>query len=118
MDGKHGIWNIDAKSGGNFDQIEFEVIGTENEITVELNKDNYKSGEIVNINGSGAGGSTITLKILSLESGEKIEELNISPKNDGKYLTLWMIPTDIALGEYEITVDDGLRNSSVKFTIN
>ena len=118
MDGKHGIWKIDAKSGGNFDQIEFEVIGTENEITVELDKDNYNLGEIININGSGAMGSTITLKILSLESGEKIDELNITPKSDGKYLTLWLIPTDIAVGDYEITVDDGLRNSSVKFTIN
>jgi hypothetical protein len=117
MDGKYGIWKIDAKSGGNFDQIEFEVKGNENEITVELDKDNYKPGGIVNINGSGAE-ATITLKILSLEGGEKIDELSITPKSDGKYLTIWVIPADMKLGDYEITVDDGLKNSSIKFTIN
>ena len=48
----------------------------------------------------------------------KVNELNIIPKDNGKFSTIWMIPSDMVLGEYEIIADDGVRNVSIKFTVN
>ena len=33
----------------------------------------------------------------------KIDELNITAKSNGEYLTMWQIPADIESGEYEMT---------------
>ena len=57
------------------------------------------------------------MKIFDAE-GEKITELNINAKNNGDYITIWQIPSDLEQGEYEITADDGASNTSTKFIIN
>ena len=117
MDGKTGIWKIDAKSGGNFKQTEFEVTSDNETMIVTLEKDNYNIAETMNIQGSGASGATITLTVINLD-GEKIAELNFAAKSNGKFSTIWQIPLDVKSGEYEVHVDDGLKNASEKFTIN
>ena len=50
--------------------------------------------------------------------GVQIDELNITAKSNGQYLTIWRIPADLESGEYEITADDGASNTSTKFTIS
>ena len=117
MDGKTGIWKIDAKSGGNFKQTEFEVTSDNETMIIILEKDNFNISETMNIQGSGANGATITLTVINLD-GEKIAELNFAAKNNGKFSTIWQIPLDVKSGEYEVHVDDGLKNASEKFTIN
>jgi len=117
MDGKTGIWKIDAKSGGNFKQTEFEVTSDNETMIIILEKDNFNISETMNIQGSGASGATITLTVINLD-GEKIAELNFAAKNNGKFSTIWQIPLDVKSGEYEVHVDDGLKNASEKFTIN
>ena len=117
MDGKTGIWKIDAKSGGNFKQTEFEVTSDNETMIIILEKDNFNISETMNIQGSGASGATITLTVINLD-GEKIAELNFAAKSNGKFSTIWQIPLDVKSGEYEVHVDDGLKNASEKFTIN
>jgi len=118
LDGKLGIWTINAKSGGNFKATEFKVSGESATLSISADKNEYKPNELVNFSGSGARQSaTITIKIFDSE-GDKITELNINAKSDGKYLTIWQIPADLELGEYEITADDGASNTSTKFIIN
>ena len=118
FDSTLGIWKVNAKSGGNFNETEFSVSGDNKELVVITEKTDYSTNEIMNISGSGARSSaTITIKILDSE-GIKIDELNITAKSDGNYLTMWRIPADLEIGEYEITVDDGASNSSTKFTIS
>jgi len=118
FDSTLGIWKVNAKSGGNFNETEFSVSGDNKELAVITEKTDYSTNEIMNISGSGARSSaTITIKILDSE-GIKIDELNITAKSDGNYLTMWRIPADLEIGEYEITVDDGASNSSTKFTIS
>ena len=117
MDGKTGIWKIDAKSGGNFKQVEFEVVMDSNTMTIVLEKYNFNIADTINIEGSGASGSTITLTVINL-NGDKIAELNFAAKSNGQFSTIWQIPLDITSGEYEIHVDDGIRNTSIKFIIN
>ena len=117
MDGKIGIWKIDAKSGGNFKQTEFEVIMDSNTMNVVLEREYYNIADTINIEGSGASGSTISLTVMNL-NGDKIVELNFAAKSNGQFATIWQIPFDITPGEYEIHVDDGVRNASIKFIIN
>ena len=117
MDGKMGIWKIDAKSGGNFKQTEFEVISDSDVMIITLEKENYNVADTMNIEGSGASGATISLTVINL-NGDKIAELNFAAKSNGQFSTIWQIPLDMTPGEYEVLVDDGIKNASIKFTIN
>ena len=118
LDATLGKWNINAKSGGNFKDIEFTVDGENKELEILTDKNEYNTNELMNISGSGARlSATVTMKIFDSE-GIEITELNITAKNNGEYLTMWQIPADLESGEYEITVDDGASNTSTKFTIS
>ena len=117
-DGQPGMWTINAKSGGNFKETQFKVIGQDLGLVISLDKTNYDTNEIVNISGSGARiSSTVTIKIFDM-NGDKVDELNITAKSNGEYLTMWKIPPTFESGEYEMTLDDGASNTSVKFIIN
>ena len=117
LDATLGKWNVNAKSGGNFKDVEFTVSGENKELELLLDKSDYNTNELMNISGSGARFSaTVTLKIFDSE-GINISELNITAKSNGEYLTMWQIPADIETGEYDITADDGASNTSTKFTI-
>jgi len=118
LDATLGKWNVNAKSGGNFKDIEFSVSGENKELEILLDKSTYDTNELMNVSGSGARFSaTVTIKIFDSD-GINIDELNITAKNNGEYLTIWQIPADLESGEYEITVDDGASNTSTKFTIS
>ena len=118
VEAEPGEWTINVKSGGNFKETSFTVKTTEMEFQVKLDKTNYRVNEFMNISGSGARlSATVTVSIIDSE-GSIIEELNISAKSDGEYITVWKIPTYLIPGEYGITVDDGASNTSVKFNIN
>ena len=117
-DGSPGMWKINAKSGGNFKETQFKVIGEDLGLVISLDKTNYDTNEIVNISGSGARiSATVTMKIFDM-NGDKVDELNITAKSNGEYLTMWKIPPTFESGEYEMTVDDGASNTSIKFIIN
>ena len=118
LDGELGIWKVNAKSGGNFKETEFSVSGENEPLSIMINKSSYDTNELMDISGSGARMSaTVTIKMFDSE-GIKVDELNITAKSDGEYLTIWRIPADLESGEYDMTVDDGASNVSVKFIIN
>jgi hypothetical protein len=116
MDGKIGSWKIDVKSGSNFDSLEFKVKDDSNEFIILLEKTTFSANEFMIINGSGASGTTISLKIFN-SNGDEIVVLGFAAKEDGNYSTTWQIPNDIISGEYEILIDDGIKNNSMEFTI-
>tara|TARA_B100000029_G_C17565576_1_gene954925 strand:+ start:57 stop:2180 length:2124 start_codon:yes stop_codon:yes gene_type:complete len=112
-----GTWKIDVKSGGNFKESTFTVSGEDLGLVVFVDKSSYSPTELVNIEGSGARlSASVIIKIFDSE-GEKIQELSITAKNNGDYLTMWQVPTDLKAGEYEIIADDSQSNASVKITI-
>jgi len=110
------MWTINAKSGSNFDTFEFTVLGDDDELVMRIDKDSYQSNEFMTISGTGAE-ATITLKIFNSD-GDKVNELNILGTDSGEFSTIWMIPSDMLPGEYEMIADDGIRNTSMKFTVN
>ena len=121
IDAKVGIWKIDAKSGSNFDSINFEVKGDENIMTVTTDKTVYSLTETMIIQGTGGSGGMISLKIFDLD-GNEIDcstcELSIPGTADGGFQVTWVIPIDLVSGEYEIYADDGIKNASVKFVVS
>ena len=118
LDATLGTWTINAKSGGNFKEAEFSVSGEDKELVIFTDKSNYDTNELMNISGSGARlSATVTIKIFDSE-GIKVDELNITAKSNGEYLTIWQIRADLESGEYEMTADDGATNTSTKFSIN
>ena len=118
-DGEVGVWQINAKSGGNFKITEFAVSGVDGgALTLFTDKSSYSLNELINISGSGARlSATVTLMIFDSEE-RKVDELAITSKSNGEYLTIWQIPRELEIGEYKITVDDGVTNASVNFSIN
>ena len=118
VDATIGKWNVNAKSGGNFKDIEFSVTGEDKVLEIFTDKSNYNTNELMNISGAGARlSATVTIKIFD-PSETEIAELNITAKSNGEYLTMWQIPADLENGEYNMTVDDGASNTSIKFTIS
>ena len=118
LDATIGKWNVNAKSGGNFKDVEFSVSGENQELELFTDKSNYNTNELMDISGSGARQSaTVTIKIFDSEN-IKIDELNITAKNNGEYLTIWKIPADMESGEYTLSADDGASNTSIKFIID
>ena len=118
LDAEIGKWTVIAKSGGNFRESVFSVTGENKELVILTDKTDYKTNELINISGSGARFSaTVTIKIFNLDE-MKVDELNITAKSNGEYLTIWQIPADMESGEYQMTADDGASNTSIKFTIN
>ncbi|MDA1124865.1 MAG: hypothetical protein O3C04_04370 [Crenarchaeota archaeon] len=118
LDGELGKWTVLAKSGGNFKEFKFLVTGVENEFTLVTDRPDYRTNELLTISGSGARMSaSISIKIMNSDH-IIIEELTITAKSNGEYLTLWQIPADLVIGEYGITADDATSNASTKFTIN
>ena len=118
IDGKIGEWSVDVKSGGNFNSAEFFVIGEDEGLSVEVNKDSFEKSELVEISGDGARMSS-TVTIIIYDSNDIIiQELNITAKNNGGFSTIWMVPTEIEPGEYKIVIDDGASDASTTFNIN
>tara|TARA_B100000029_G_C17477941_1_gene924476 strand:- start:46 stop:1350 length:1305 start_codon:yes stop_codon:yes gene_type:complete len=117
-DAEPGIWKINAKSGGNFKETEFKVSGEDAGLTIITDKSTYNPSELVTISGSGGIPSKIvTAKILDSE-GVKVSEVETRITNTGEYQVFWRIPSDFKLGEYEIVVDDGSTDSTIKISIN
>lgn len=117
-DAELGVWKINAKSGGNFKEFEFSVSGENVVLTISTNKSNYDHNEFMDIAGKGARlSATVTITIFD-PSGNKVDELNITAKSNGEFLTMWKIPAILESGEYNMTADDGASTTSTKFTIN
>ena len=121
IDGVVGIWKVEAKSGSNFDAINFEVKGDESIMTVKTDKTVYSLAEVMIIQGTGGSGGMISLNIFDID-GNQIDcstcELAIPGTTDGEFQVTWIVPTDMISGEYEIRADDGIKNASVKFIVS
>ena len=117
-DAESGKWIVNAKSGGNFKGTEFYVEGDELGLTIKLEKDAFRTNELMSISGEGARmSSTIAIKIMNSED-ELIQKLSITAKSDGGFATLWQIPADLETGYYKIKIDDGKNNTELGFIIN
>lgn len=115
-----GKWSVYITSDANTANYEFSVVGIAEGITVSLDKSNrmYNTGEIIKINGKDALlGSSVDISITNSNEIE-IEKLNIFPKSDGSFYTIWIIPSSLEAGNYKITVTNSDESDSVTFNVN
>ncbi len=117
-DAVQGIWTINAKSGGNFKDTEFMVLGNEDILSIMTDKSNYQIGDMVNISGSGARMSATVSIVIFNSDNNILNELNITAKSNGEFITIWKIERDLNPGEYTIKADDGSKEASTVFLIN
>ena len=115
-----GKWSVYITSDANTANYDFSVVGIAEGITVSLDKSNrmYNTGEIIKINGKDALlGSSVDISITNSNEIE-IEKLNIFPKSDGSFYTIWIIPSSLEAGNYKITVTNSDESDSVTFNVN
>lgn len=112
-----GTWEINVKSGSNFDSAQFEVNATEVEgllISIEEGQTVPTLGKIVTIKVIGAE-QTISLEIYS-DEGELIEEFTPFPaSNEGQLVQPWIVPSDIEPGTYTFKVKDAYNSAETTF---
>ena len=115
-----GTWGISITSDANIANHEFTVVDIADGIKVLVDKSNkmYNTGEIIKINGKVLlFGSSIDISITNSDEIE-IEGLNIFPKSDGSFYTIWIIPNSLEEGNYKITITSGDDTDSVTFNVN
>ena len=116
-DGKTGVWTISAKSGGNFNDTKFTVMGEGDSIVLSSDKSSYGEKDLINFTGTGARMSaTVSIMIYDSEEGV-VDELNITAKSNGEYSTIWKVPDNLAAGEYSVVANDGAATASIKIII-
>ena len=117
-DGIAGIWTINAKSGANFDNAEFEVLKDISEGMVVSVSEIVKLDQVnnfINIEVLGAE-QTVTIEILD-ENGEIIEEISFPASDEGEIKTPWMIPKDTPPGTYTIMASDAFSSAETTFEV-
>ena len=113
-----GTWTINAKSGPNFDNVEFEVVSGVEEgmiVIVEGVETLPTLGSIVNFRILGAE-SSITVNIYST-SDELMGQVS-PPGYSDDYSTLWPIPNDLEDGTYTIVANDGVNSANATFVFD
>ncbi len=119
VNAKTGTWTINAKSGSNFDNVEFSVHTAVSEgisVFVDSVEDSYQ-GDLITIKGFGAAPSkTIFVKIVS-PTDEEVTDLTVVSTGSGEFSTIWLIPQDLSPGVYTIEVDDRTNQADTTFTI-
>ena len=111
-----GVWTINAKSGSNFDNVEFEITAVQAEglaITVEDGIIIPGIGKTITIKVVGAQ-HTVEIEIVS-DNGEIIEELNFPSSRDGRIIQPWVIPPGTEPGTYTFKAADPFDDAETTY---
>jgi len=115
-DANPGKWVINAKSGSNFDNIEFDVLAIVQEGMIVSTSESPKLDGInnfINIHVFGAK-HTVIIEIIS-EDEELIEKLEFPATSAGEINQPWKIPKDLEPGTYTIKVADAYNSTETTF---
>ena len=119
-DGKSGVWEINAKSGSNFDTIEIEVLPSTEDgmhISVEEIIDPATSylGKQIMFKVTGAS-QTVEIEVIA-EDGELIADFSFPASAQGEINLPWLVPQDTEPGTYTITASDAFNSVETTFEI-
>ncbi|MGD8299920.1 MAG: biofilm-associated protein, partial [Nitrosopumilaceae archaeon] len=115
---KSGIWKLNAKSGSNFDLIEFEVTTLEIDGLVISVKDDQQIpgvGKTVEITVLGAE-QLVKIDIVS-DEGEIIEKLSFPASDQGKVIQPWIIPPGTEPGIYTFKARDAFNEAETTYEV-
>ncbi len=112
-----GIWKLNIKSGGNYIDMDIEVISElQSGMIIQLDNNNYKYNEIITLSGSGAIGNRVFVTVFD-PNNNKIIELNTPKKDDGTFTIPWKITNENELGEYIVEVNDNQSTTIITFNV-
>jgi len=115
-----GMWEINVKSGANFDTAEIEVLATLVEgiqITVQETYDPSTShlGKTITITAVGAQ-QTVEIEIIA-EDGEIIQTLIPRASAHGDVIVPWLVPRDTEPGIYTFKISDAFDSAETTFEL-
>ena len=115
-----GIWVVSITSDENKSEHKFNVMPDSTGIQIVIDEPGriFSSGDVLKISGKNATPGTGIFLTITNADGIEVEKLNIFPKNDETFYTIWIIPNDLESGNYTITADDGSTTDSTPFSIN
>ena len=117
-DAKAGIWTMNAKSGSNFHNIEFEVLAVATEgMVISVTEGQFMGGigESINIQVFGAKHNVI-IEIVDKDD-DVIEVLEFPATDTGEVNQPWIIPKEIEPGIYTIKAEDAFNSAETTFEI-
>jgi hypothetical protein len=115
-----GSWKMNVISGSNLSTVEFEVISS------DLGTIIINIGDIIEIPGFGESikfgittnqKTSVSFKILNIDSRQIGETLSCTPTTEFKCEILWTIPKDITAGTYIVRVSDSISIADKSFEI-
>jgi len=117
---KAGMWEINAKSGSNFDTAEIEVYATLVEgmqVSVQVIDDPKTAylGKTISIKVIGAQ-QTVEIEIIA-EDGEIIETLTFPASSQGVINQPWIIPKETEPGIYTVKAADAFDSAETTFEV-
>jgi len=117
---KAGMWEINAKSGSNFDTAEIEVYATLVEgmqVSVQVIDDPKTAylGKTITIKVIGAQ-QTVEIEIIA-EDGEIIETLSFPASSQGEINQPWIIPKETEPGIYTVKAADAFDSAETTFEV-
>ena len=111
-----GEWIIEARSGSNYSDKKINVIQDIEILSIYTDKEKYGINDIVMINGQGSKNRSILIKITDY-TDIIIDELEIFSTDEGKFSTLWKVPTYINPGSYKIEASNQNSVAQITFTV-
>ncbi len=114
---KIGTWNINTKSGSNYNDIKIESISTiEQGLAVTVKQ--TVSGNIGKIIEFKIINAIQSVKIEIVDSGGVvIQTLTFVASNNGDVITPWIVPKDIVFGTYTVKVTDAKNMAETTFDL-
>jgi len=112
FDKQAGTWKIQASNAERIAEINFEVIGNEPPLIIQLDTQGpYTFGDYVTISGSGI--ASESQAIIQIKSSEKLFELIPHITSDGKFSSTWLVP-DYASGVYQVLIKDDINQATTQ----
>ena len=115
-----GMWEINVKSGSNFDTTEIQVLATLVEgiqITVQETHEPNTShlGKTITIQAVGVQ-QTVSIKIIAGD-GEIIQTLNTRASSQGEIIVPWLVPKDTEPGIHTFKISDAFDSAETTFEL-
>ena len=111
-----GTWSITTTSGTNSAKVDLKILKQLAEgLVVELDKESYRSGDVLTANGFGAKGGKVFFDILGFNNST-IAKFESPITDNGNFQGLWKVPAEIEPGTYILKAKDSFK--TIEITIN
>jgi len=95
--------------------ITFTIVQGSVNLTVQIEKQQYRTGELVRITGKGKANDKVSITIKAPQ--EEPIKMSASTKDDGSYNALWLVPASATSGTYKVSATQGDASAETGFAV-